>query len=654
MKNNSAPSVGIDLGTTNSVIAYRDCSGRPLTILNAEGELTTPSVVYFHPSAVVVGKEAAKMALFEPQRVAQYAKRDIGNARYHTPICGQELPPEVIEALVLRKLATDAQIKMGDFRKVVVTVPAYFNEPRRKATQDAGRLAGLNVIDIINEPTAAAIAFGVQEGFLSETGVARYRERILVYDLGGGTFDATLMDLNGQKFCTLGTAGDVHLGGIDWNQRLADYLATTFRETHDVDVRSDSIAAQTLLAEAEDAKRALTTRSEVIIHLAFEGHRLAVRVTRAIFEHMTEDLVQRTCFTVNKLLRDASLEWDDITRVLLVGGSTRMPMIQEMLRRESGKELDRSLSPDEAVAHGAALYADLLLHTGDAQRPDVVVTNVNSHNLSVLGIEKATGRTRTRVMIPRNTPLPAKAVGKFVTAQDNQSTVAVKVVEGGDASGKNATAIGKCVVRDLPHGLPAKTTVEVKFLYAADGCLSVKAWLPGAKREARLTIQRAAGMSEKVLQMWQQRIINGLRLEEEEQELETAREATPSFVCDKPRPPDPVTKATQENDSFSSVPEPEVVESLLDESESLQSSEVAWSHSDDELHDVSREMPRTATADQPPKPKPKPTPKPKPDITPDITPKIEPEVKPVNTSSDESTGDGSDDALGDFLQQFKG
>ncbi len=567
------PSVGIDLGTTNSVIAYRDAAGRPLTILNAEGELTTPSVVYFHPSTAVVGREAAKMALFEPQRVAQYAKRDMGNTAYHRPICGHRLPPEVIQALVLRKLAQDAKLRLGDFRQVVVTVPAYFNEPRRKATQDAGRLAGLDVIDIINEPTAAAIAFGVQEGFLSETGVARYREQILVYDLGGGTFDATLMELNGRRFRTLGTAGDVHLGGIDWNQRLADYLNTTFRETYNIDLRTDPIAAQTLLAEAEDAKRALTTRDEVTVYLALEGHRLNIRITREMFEHMTEDLVQRTAFTVAKLLRDRSVTWKDVTRVLLVGGSTRMPMIQTMLAHESGMPLDRSLSPDEAVAHGAAIYADLLRHKNESERPQFEVTNVNSHNLGVLGLEKATGQTRTQVIVPRNTPLPARGLGKFVTAKMNQRTVSVKVVEGGDASGKHATAIGKCVVRELPAGLPAGTTVEVQFQYAADGRLSVTAWLPTVKREAHMVIQRAAGMTDALLQQWEQRIEAGLKLEP------PAAEKPPreTFGCGKPSAP-PLPVRQQDDQDFSSVAEPEVVEALLDESEELLSAESHAEH----------------------------------------------------------------------------
>jgi molecular chaperone DnaK len=596
------PSIGIDLGTTNSVIAHRDRTGHPLTLRNADGELTTPSVVYFHPSAVVVGREAAKMALFEPHRVAQFAKRDIGNIRYHRPVCGQHLPPEVIEALVLQKLVSDARLRMGDFRKVVVTVPAYFNEPRRKATQDAGRLAGLDVLDIINEPTAAAIAFGVQQGFLSDKGVARYRERVLVYDLGGGTFDATLMELNGRRFSALGTAGDVHLGGIDWNRRLANYLATAFQETHGVDVCADPIGAQTLLAEAEDAKRALSTRDEVVIHLAFDGHRLGVRVTREMFEHMTEDLVMRTSFTINKLLRDASLDWDDITRVLLVGGSTRMPMIQEMLKRESGQDLDRSLSPDEAVAHGAAIYADLLLHAADTERPQVEVINVNSHNLGVLGVEKETGRPRTKVLIPRNTPLPTKGLGRFVTAKKNQTSVAVRVVEGGDASGKNATAIGKCVVRHLPEGLPEKTTVEVKFRYTSDGRLAVQAWLPSAECEASLVIQRAAGMSDSAIQRWQQRIEQGLCLEGEPLQESATAEPGDSFGCDKPRKEAETARPVKE-ESFSSVADPDVVESLLEESDELPSSDVKS------------------------------------------------EVEPVDLDSP-SSDQGSDDALDDFFRQF--
>ncbi len=327
-----------------------------------------------------------------------------------------------------------------------------------------------------------------------------------------------------------------------------------------------------MLAEAEDAKRALTTRDEVTIHLALEGHRLSVRVTREMFEHLTEDLVQRTAFTVAKLLRDTATAWSDVTRVLLVGGSTRMPMIQRMLAQESGMTLDRSLSPDEAVAHGAAIYAGLLQRKAESERPQFEVTNVNSHNLGVLGFEKATGQTRTQVLVPRNSPLPATGLGRFVTAKENQKTVSIKVVEGGDASGKNATAIGKCVVRELPPGLPAKTPVEVQFQYAPDGCLSVRAWLPSVNREAHMVIQRAAGMSETLLQRWMERIADGLTLEQLVVD-ETPPKPRTSFGCEKPREPAPPCRR-EEEEGFSSVAEPEVVEALLDESEELLSSEV--------------------------------------------------------------------------------
>jgi molecular chaperone DnaK len=509
MSDMSQLAVGIDLGTTHSVLAYRDADGRPVTVRNAEGDLTTPSVVYFHSSEVVVGKEAAKVALHEPDCVAQYAKRDMGRSDFHKSICGHRLPPEVVQSLILKKLKVDARNTLGEVRKAVVTVPAYFNEPRRKATQDAGRLAGLEVLDIINEPTAAAIAFGMQKGFLSEEGQAHDRELVMVYDLGGGTFDATLMELEGRRYRALATAGDVHLGGIDWNRRIVDHLAMLFEEEHGIDMRKDAVGWQVLMAEAEDAKRALTTRSEASVHLSFDGHRSRILFTRQEFESLTEDLLQRTLFTIRRLVRDAKLEWSDLTRLLLVGGSTRMPMISEMLSNETTLELDRSLSPDEAVAHGAAIYADLLQSYDGTQRPEVEVTNVSSHDLGVLGIETETGRPRRQILISRNTALPAKGIGTFVTGRQDQSSVAVNVVEGGDASGKHATPIGKCVVRQLPPGLPPKTPVEVRFAYAANGRLTVEAWLPTVERQASLTIERVSGMSETMLVAWEQRLKEG-------------------------------------------------------------------------------------------------------------------------------------------------
>ncbi len=275
MPDSKTPAVGIDLGTAYSVVAHLDNSGQPHTIPNAEGDLTTPSVVLFDQSMVIVGKEAVKAADMEPDRVAMYAKRDMGEVAYVKNIAGHALPPEVIQSYVLRKLRDDASLKLGDFTKVVVTVPAYFNEPRRKATQDAGRLAGLDVIDIINEPTAAAIAFGVQEGFLDDAGLAHAPEKILVYDLGGGTFDVTLMSIEGSRYEALATAGDVFLGGADFDNRVVDYIAEMFQEQHGVDPREDAGALQRLMQEAEDAKRTLTARAEV--NVAFKHDGMALR-----------------------------------------------------------------------------------------------------------------------------------------------------------------------------------------------------------------------------------------------------------------------------------------------------------------------------------------------------------------------------------------
>ena len=504
------PVVGIDLGTTFSLVAWVDATDRPMTIMNAEGDLSTPSVVFFDRSGVVVGKEAARAAEFEPERVAQFAKRDMGRVSFHRTIRGEPLPPEVIQALILKKLREDAELKIGPVRKAVVTVPAYFDEPRRKATQDAGQLAGLEVLDILNEPTAAAISFGVQQGFVKLDGSQTQKETVLVYDLGGGTFDVTLMDIEGHQFTALGTAGDVYLGGIDWTERIVDLVGEQFLSEHGVDPRVDESALQSLQVEAENAKRALTARDEATLMFAHEGQRLRVSVTRSQFEEMTGDLRDRTLFTVRKVLRESGKSWSDVSRLLLVGGSSRMPAVQKALEAESGLKVDRSLSPDEAVAHGAAVYAALLAGRKTEQIADLSVRNVNSHDLGVLGVESETGRKRRGIMIPRNTQLPCKAKSKFKTFRDGQKSVVVNVVEGGDDSGNNATPIGTCTVTGLPENLPARTPVEVVFRYTGNGRIKVEATLPTLKRKAEMSIERASGLDAEALKYWQRRIEQGL------------------------------------------------------------------------------------------------------------------------------------------------
>ncbi|MBI2479338.1 MAG: Hsp70 family protein, partial [Planctomycetia bacterium] len=258
MSKPSESAVGIDLGTTFSVVAHLDRDSKPITLANDEGELTTPSVVFFDKGGAIVGREAIKAAEFEPWRVARFAKRDMGDGFYHKPILGHQLPPEVIQALILKKVKHDAELRIGAIAKAVITVPAYFNEPRRKATQDAGRLAGLDVLDIINEPTAAAIAYGVQQGFLSTSGEAHERERILVYDLGGGTFDVTLMEIDGRRFNAIATAGDVRLGGIDWDQCIAELVNQQFQAEHGLNLQDDAAARESLLDESSRVKHTLT------------------------------------------------------------------------------------------------------------------------------------------------------------------------------------------------------------------------------------------------------------------------------------------------------------------------------------------------------------------------------------------------------------
>ena len=496
------PAVGIDLGTTFSAVAYLDSLGKPETIRNAEGDLTTPSAVFFDRSHPIVGIEAVEAGLVEPERLALYAKRDVGEALYEKTIRGKQLPPEVLQALVLRKLKEDAELKLGEITKAVVTVPAFFNEPCRKATQDAGRLAGLDVLDIINEPTAAAITYGVEQGFLNETGESKNRETILVYDLGGGTFDVTVMEIDGAKYKTVATAGDVYLGGIDWDRRIVDFIAGEFEKQHGIDPRNDPQGEQELLRKANQTKHALTQRESVSVAFAHEGMRLRTELTQKDFASMCDDLVERTMMTVQLVLDDAKIDWQDLTRLILVGGSTRMPMIRSELELRSGMSLDRSLSPDEAVSHGAALYAGMLLgHQGESCK-NISVSNVNSHDLGILAIDPKTGQPRRQVMIPRNSSLPARKRVRFRTHQDNQVNVKIEIIEGGDDKGTNATAIGKCLVNDLPPKLPKGTNVDVQFDYTQDGRLTVRASLPEVDRKIKMTLNRAAGLSDEEVDLW--------------------------------------------------------------------------------------------------------------------------------------------------------
>jgi len=498
----SGPAVGIDLGTTYSAIAFVDETGRPVTLVNAEGDLITPSLVLLEEGQAIVGKEALKAIATEAELVAQCAKRDLGSRLFHRAIQGRSFPPEALQAFILKKLRDDATRRLGPFSKVVITVPAYFDEVRRKATQDAGYMAGLEVLDIINEPTAAAIAHGFLKGLLRSDSGTDQRLKIMVYDLGGGTFDVTIMEIRGHDFHTLATDGDVKLGGQDWDQRLVDYVAQQFIAAHQLDPREDPNTAGHLWRECEDAKRTLSARSSVSISCDYRGHALRVKVTREQFEEMTQDLLTRTQFTTKQVLAVAGLTWNDLDQVLLVGGSTRMPMVAAMLKQLSGKDPDGSVAVDEAVAHGAALHAEILLAKARGEKPSFVVTNVNSHSLGVVATDLKSGRLRNSILIPRNTPLPVSAKRVFRTHKEGQKSILVQIVEGESPSPDACTPLGKCVVRNLPANLPAKTPIEVRFSYQENGRLTVYVHVAGTECELQQEIARENSFTTEQLDAW--------------------------------------------------------------------------------------------------------------------------------------------------------
>ncbi len=506
-------------------------------IVNAEGELITPSVVYFSESEVVVGKNARSAITAHPDMVAQWVKRDMGAAFYSHPIHGHYLPPEVIQACILRKLKADIVGEVGGDVQAVITVPAYFDELRRKATADAGEMAGLRVLDIVNEPTAAAIAFGEALGYLNEVNrepevrapsdltddealgylsdgprpgsmsagaTAKKQDlNVLVYDLGGGTFDVTLLRLSAGKVQTLATDGDVQLGGHDWDQRLVDHAVDAFIKANGLDPRKDPAILNRLFLDAMEAKHTLSARNRATMQVNFEGRSTEAIVTREQFEEMSADLLERTAYTSRQVLGAGGLEWKDLQRVLLVGGSTRMPMVGRMLQSLTGIQPDRTVNPDEAVARGAALYASHLLAERAGEAASTFrVTNVNAHSLGIEGIETDTLRKRNVVLIPRNTALPARHMERFATKSEGQRSIVIKVLEGESPQPGECIAIGRTVVRDLPAGLPKGWPVEVTFEYGTNGRLTVEAIVPGTDHLARLELVRDTGLSSEGLNRW--------------------------------------------------------------------------------------------------------------------------------------------------------
>jgi len=504
----STAAVGIDLGTTSSAVSRLDEKGRPVTLVNAEGDPATPSVVLFDGDDVVVGKEALKALATEADRVAECSKRTVGHVVFPKVFDGKQYPPEVIEAWILNKLRRDVSDQIGPFREVVITVPAYFDDVRRKATQDAGYMAGLDVLDIVNEPTAAAVAFGFRQGLLERGQGSDKPLKILVYRLGGGTFDVTVMEIRAGRCAALATDGDLRLGGYDWDQRLVDLVAEGFSRQHFADPREDANTAGRLWRDCEDAKQTLSVREKVSVACHFQGRSSRVEITRRQFEEATFDLLDETRVTAAETLKAAGLDWGQIDRVLLAGGSTRMPMVRSMLRELSGKEPDTSVADDQAVAHGAALRAGLLLAKSQGKRAGFRIKNVNSHSLGVVATDRQTQQRRNGIIIPRNTPLPVTGKRTFKTKKADQKSILVEIVEGESRLPEECTRIGRFSVPDLPANLPERTPIDVLFRYKQDGRLRVRVTIPNTETKVDSEFVRENSLPKEHLDGWR-RYISG-------------------------------------------------------------------------------------------------------------------------------------------------
>ncbi len=496
--------IGIDLGTTYSVAARINDSGKPESLQNSEGELLTPSVLLFEGEEVIAGKEALKALATDLNNVIQCPKRSMGQRVLDKAINGRRYPPEVLQAWVLKKIVEDAAELIGPISDAVITVPAYFDETRRKATMDAGFIAGLNVLEIINEPTAAAIAYGYQKGWLEQTGEFTQPQTFLVYDLGGGTFDVTIMEVDKDGFRTIATDGDIQLGGHDWDMRLVNFVAEGFIRNFGSDPRTDPDAYGQLLRDCQNAKESLSVRNTVNIRCTFNGLTVKKAVTQEAFTEMTADLLERTAFTTRQTLKASGKQWSDVNTVLLVGGSTRMPTVRNMLQELTGKQPQTDISPDEAVAHGAAIKAGIVKQHFPIQTRVPQVKNVNSHSLGIVANRVGTGESEVVQIIPRNTPIPCVGRRTFKTHRVDQESIKVTVVEGESTNPDDCALVGKCSIWNLPESLPVGTPIEVEFGYNSNGRLTVAVKVGGTTKPFRYKIDRPNMLTEEQLESWRQ------------------------------------------------------------------------------------------------------------------------------------------------------
>ena len=546
--------IGIDLGTTNSCVAVME-GGKPVVIANNEGVRTTPSVVAFTKNGErLVGEPAKRQAVTNADKTISSIKRHMGTD-YKVSIDGKNYTPQEISAMILQKLKADAESYLGEsVSEAVITVPAYFNDAQRQATKDAGKIAGLDVKRIINEPTAAALAYGLDN---------ENEQKVMVYDLGGGTFDVSIIEIGDGVIEVLSTNGDTRLGGDDFDQKIMDWMIDEFKKAEGVDLSTDKMALQRLKEAAEKAKKELSSATTTNINLPFitataDGPKhFDMNLTRAKFEELVSDLVERTAIPVQNAMKDAGLNYSDISKVLLVGGSTRVPCVQEKVKQLTGKEPNKSLNPDECVAVGASIQGGKL--AGDAGAGDILLLDVTPLSLSI----ETMGGIATR-LIERNTTIPTKKSQIFSTAADNQTAVDINVLQGERQFAKDNKSLGQFRLDGIPPARRGVPQIEVTFDIDANGIVNVSAKDLGTGKEQHITITSGSNMSDADIDKAVKEAAEFEAQDKKRKEAIEARNEADSFVFQTEKALNEVGDKVPESDKTQVQADLEAVKAILE------------------------------------------------------------------------------------------
>ncbi len=497
-----APPIGIDLGTSSSVIAHFDPeTDEPVTLLNAEGDAETPSVVMLDESNLQVGAKALESLGLKADCVANHIKRELGQELFSRKVGGKEYPPEVLLGLILHKIANDARRQLGDFKYAVVAVPAFFDDARRKSIHDAAAVAGLELLDTINDPTAVAVSYAYRNKFLTAKNAGSPR-RIVVCDIGGGSFDVSLLEIENRTVSVLSTDGAYILGGLDWDNRLVAEIARLFKAKYGIDPCQDPNAASQLWQICEQQRRVLSVQDQATIKFQYHDKPARINMTRRQFEDFTRDILTHIYNTIKKTVKKANVDWPQVDHVLLVGGMAGMPIIRKMMKQLAGKEPETFDGSRDAVAHGAALYAAARLTKLKGGQPAFEIKEVSSHSMGVVATDRKSGQKYHKVLIPRNTRLPVSAKRTFKTDTAGQQTFSIYMVQGESKSLNDCGLIGKCSIDNLPPDLPAGSPLTVEFRCSANGRLTVYLEVPETGQRVTQEIARPSGLSPEDIDSW--------------------------------------------------------------------------------------------------------------------------------------------------------